>query len=363
MEIQAVVIDKSGTSSLQLCELDEPESNEVQVQIEACGICHTDLEAMQGNLGTPLPAILGHEGVGRIEKLGKDVTTFQVGDRVLLTFAACGNCSACHHHKPPYCSSAGLLNIFGARLSGQPAATLNGQPITSHFFGQSSFSSHTNVDINNIIKLPQSIAPELMAPLACGVQTGAGAVCNVAALEAGERIAVLGCGTVGMAAIMAAKNLAAGSITVLDKIGHRIDTALNLGANFGAQDLAKLKELAKQQGFDVIVDTTGHPEVIKQASACLNTNGRLILAAISPPETNLDIDTRSIVFRGLKVLGTVEGDSHPPTFIPRLIDWYQQGLLPLEKIVKTYPFEDFALAIKAMKAGDVIKPVLKMSGE
>jgi aryl-alcohol dehydrogenase len=363
MKIRAAVARAREPFRIEEVELDEPRADEVLVEVEACGICHTDLSAKEHDYGTPLPAVLGHEGVGRIVALGAGVTRFAVGERVVMSFGACGRCPSCAAELPPYCRHARDFNLFGRRLDGSSPLSQAGRPLTGHFFGQSSFASHAVAAAHNLVRLADDLPAELMTSLACGVQTGAGAVVNVLRAEPHDAIGVFGCGTVGLAAVMAARIAGCARIVAVDVRAGRLEAARALGAtdvvDGSRVDLgAALRRLG---GLTLAFDNTGRPEVIEAAYDSLHPRGRIVLAGLSARGAGLTLDLNRLMASGRSLRGTVEGDADPRTFIPQLIDWYRRGELRLDELVTTYPFEQINEAAADMLAGRVIKPVLRMS--
>lgn len=361
MKITAAIARRGEPFSLESCELGEPLEKEVLVRIEACGICHTDLSAKDYDIGAQMPAVLGHEGVGVIEKLGPGVTDFAVGDRVLASFGSCGACPKCTTGNPGYCKHA-WLSFRGVRKDGSSPISLNGAQITGHFFGQSSFATHAVASINNMVKLEGDLPAELMAPLACGVQTGMGAVALVLKASEKDSVAVYGCGTVGLSAVIAAKIAGAHTIVAVDLQDDRLELAKELGAthviNSGKDDLAKaLKAIG---GVNKAFDCTGVPVVIETAFNALQTQGVLVCAGVSKPGAKLALDIGQLMYAGKTIRGTIEGDAVPREFIPQMIQWYREGKLPLEKLVKAYPFAEINKATDDMLSAKTIKPVLVM---
>lgn len=361
-KIRAAIARAGEPFTIEDCELDEPRAGELLVQVEACGICHTDLSAKDHGYGTPLPAVLGHEGVGRVVALGEGVTRLAVGDRVVMSFGACGECPSCAEGMSPYCRHAREYNLFARRRDGSSPISQSGRPLTGHFFGQSSFATHAIAAATNAVRIDDDLPAPLMTSLACGVQTGVGAVLHALQAGPGDTLGVFGCGTVGLAAVMAAKLVGCARIVAVDLRPARLETALALGATHvvdnGRGDLvAALKLLG---GLTAAFDNTGRPEVIEAAYGALRPRGRLVLAGVSPRGASLAIDLNRMMATGRSVRGTVEGDADPRSFIPRLVEWYRGGRLPLEKLVTTYPFEQIDLAAADMLAGRVVKPVLLM---
>lgn len=362
MQIRAAIARAGEPFSLEDVALDGPRAGEVLVRVEACGICRTDLSAREQHLGTPLPAVLGHEGVGRVLTVGDGVGHVGVGDRVVMSFGACGACPECDSAAPAYCRRGRAYNFDGRRLDGSSPITLGGQPITGHFFGQSSFASHAVAAATNLVKLDDDLAPAAVAALACSVQTGAGAVVN--ALQAGPRdtFAALGCGAVGLAAIMAAAIVGCPRIVAVDLVPARLALARELGAteivDGASPDLAAV---LRHLGPTAALDSTGRPEVITAALAALRPRGRLALAGLAAHRAAVSLDLNRLMLSGRSIRGTVEGDADPRAFIPRMLGWYREGRLPLEKLVTTYPFDQINTAAADMLAGRVVKPVLLMS--
>lgn len=362
MKIQAAVARPGAIVDIETCALSTPGPSEVQLRLEACGICHTDLLAMGGQLGTPLPAVLGHEGVGIVEALGDGVSHLAIGDRVVMSFGACGRCQSCRGASPAYCDSALAMNFAGRRLDGSAPMTLGSTPITSHFFAQSSFASHTVANVHNLVRLDLDLPASLMAPLACGVQTGMSSVLNVLQPGSSDRIAILGCGTVGLAAIMAARIAGCREIIAVDLKQDRTELAMELGATASivTQNMDLASVLKKFGPLNGAVDCTGAIPVIEAAFHALAQRGQLICAGVTPPGRKLSIDPRELVFGGRRLRGTVEGDANPREFIPEMIEYFRAGLLPIEKIVQTYPLVEINQALADLSSGAVIKPVLVM---
>lgn len=346
--------------TLKACELDGPAAGEVQVVVEASGLCHTDIAARDQDMPLPLPAVLGHEGVGRIEAVGEGVNGFSVGDRVLLGFGACGRCGNCQDHAPGYCDVGALFLLQGSRLDGSSPMTCDGESITGHFFGQSSFATRTVAIATNLVKVPEDMPAELLAPMACGVQTGMGSVMLSMAAKPGKAIAVLGCGTVGLSAIIAAKIIGCDPIIAVDRMPSRLELAKALGAThcLDGQDL--LQNLGKLGGLDYALDTTGVPAVAEAAIDVLKPRGMMVCVGVGKPGARLNIDMGMLMATGRQVRGAIEGDAVPAEFVPKMIEYYRQGQLPLEKLVRTYRFEDINQAVEDAHSGAAVKPVLLM---
>jgi aryl-alcohol dehydrogenase len=351
----AAITESAGSGfRFDSVELDPPGPGQVRVEIHACGVCHTDIVMEEGHLPVPFPAIFGHEGAGVVEAVGSGVTNVAPGDTVLLSFHSCGKCPACQDHQPGYCGEFVPRNFLGALTPGEGGVHRNGQRITSKIFGQSAFATHALAHSDNVVKIDPALPLELLAPLGCGIQTGAGTVMETLSLRPGQSIAVLGAGAVGLAAVMAAKIMGAGSIGIIDLHPSRLALARQLGASDVATDIASLAG-----PYDHIVDTTGVPALVQKAISLLASRGTLALVGAYPP-VPMELDLSAIMSMGRRIVGVVEGGIDPRTFIPRLIEHYRAGELPLEKLVRFYPFSAIDEAFEASKSGEVIKPVLTM---
>ncbi len=362
MAMTAAVARRGQPFRLEACELAAPRAGEVRVRLLACGICHTDLSARDHDRGTVLPAVLGHEGVGVIEALGPGVSEFALGEHVLMSFGSCGQCSKCRDGAPGYCHSA-ALGFRGIRADGSSPLSLNGQAITGHFFAQSSFATHAVASINNMVRLAPDLPAALMAPLACGVQTGMASVMIALAARAQDSIAIFGCGTVGLAAIMAARIVGCRDIIAIDIVDERLQLARELGAThtINSSREAAGKALRGLGGVTRALDCTGLPEVVQTAFHALQSQGVLVCVGVSKPGSQISIDLGALLYAGRSIRGSIEGDAVPRDFIPRMVDWYREGRLPLHRLVATYAFADINQAVDDMLAARSVKPVLIMS--
>ena len=233
MQVRAAVMRASDQPfSVETLELEAPRENEVLVKMVATGMCHTDI------LPRDLPPeffvaaqVYGHEGAGVVEALGDGVTDLEVGDHVVLSFNNCGSCPACDKNKLPYCFNFGPHNMSGGRPDGSASFTdTGGEKVGSHFFGQSSFASHSVVARTSVVKVDPSYDLERLGPLGCGIQTGAGAIFNTLAVEPGSSVVITGAGALGLSAVMAAKVAEASVIIAVDRHANRLELATKYGA-------------------------------------------------------------------------------------------------------------------------------------
>jgi aryl-alcohol dehydrogenase len=361
---RAAVVESGGAPfTLSDVELDEPGPHEALVRMVATGLCHTDLGVASGGLPFPLPGVLGHEGAGVVEAVGPAVTGIAPGDHVVLSFTSCGDCRNCDGGHPAYCAGWLPLNLLGGRRAdGTSTISRDGEPLGGHFFGQSSFAERALVDERSLVKVDQDVPLESIAPLGCGVQTGVGAVWNVLKPVTGSTIVVLGAGAVGLSAVMAAALTPATTIVAVDRFGERLTLARELGAthtiNAAEEDLGEaLAALTGGQGADGIVETTGNVDVLRQGVDALGARGTVVVVGAPPFGTEVSLDVNGLL-GGKRVVGLTLGDAETQSFIPALVRLVKEGRLPLHRLISTYPFADIDQAVRDMRAGKAIKPVL-----
>ncbi|WP_304169077.1 NAD(P)-dependent alcohol dehydrogenase [Phenylobacterium aquaticum] len=365
MKVTAAVARSAGAAfTIETVELDDPRPDEIRVRVAAVGVCHTDIVAREGGMPFTLPAVLGHEGAGVVESVGSAVTKVAPGDRVAITFRSCGVCDRCKSGDPAYCYTMPMLNYIGMRPDGTKALAQDGQPVSSNFFGQSSFATYALAYERNVLKLPDDIPFELAAPLGCGIQTGAGGVILALAPAKGSSILILGGGAVGLSAVMGAAIAACATIIVVEPHAVRRALAQELGATHvidpAAGDLAGAVRAILATGVDYAFDTTGRQDILTATMNCLAPKGVLGIVGIPAPGTPMPGDLGTVLTFGQTVRGIIEGDSDPDVFIPELITHWRAGRLPLEKLVKTFPFAEINEAIAAQHHGDCVKVVLTL---
>ena len=347
-------------------ELDDPRPDEALVRITACGICHTDLAARDGLFGLDFPAVFGHEGAGIVESVGSAVRRVRPGDRVVISFRSCGRCTNCNAGHPAHCMDFDELNFGCARLDGSSTIhDANGESVGCCFFGQSSLAYYALAGERNLVPVDAVDNDELalFAPLACGVQAGAGTVLNELKIRVGESFAVFGAGTVGLSALMAAKMAGAAPIAAVDVVASRLELAKELGATHvlnARQDklFSGLREFAGK--IDHAVETTGIPRIIDQAIKSLGPNGKMSMLGIAHEDHGEPVPPRS-PGRDQNVFYSVAGDSDPQKFIPYMIQCYREGKFPFHRLIRQYPASEINQAVKDSLDGTAVKPVLRFS--
>ncbi len=361
---EAAVVETGGAPfTLGQVELSEPLNGEVLVRMVAAGLCHTDLGVASGGLPFPLPGVLGHEGAGVVEEVGPGVTRVKPGDQVLLSFTSCGECKNCRDGHPAYCATWLPDNLIGGRRAdGSATISRGGEPLGGHFFGQSSFSRMAVIDERSLVKVDPDAPLELLAPLGCGIQTGAGAVWNVLKPRPGSTVVVLGAGAVGLSALMAAALTPATTIIAVDKVASRLDLAIEVGAthvvDVTTDDLVTSVTEITGGGADGVVETTGSVAVLRQGVDALAARGTAVVVGAPPFGTEVALDVNAML-AGKQVVGLTLGDSETQTLIPALVDLVRSGRMPIGRLVQEYPFADIQQAVVDVAAGTTIKPVLR----
>ena len=362
----AVVREAGGAFALEQVELAAPRPDEVVIELEASGMCHADLSARAGHIPFPLPAVLGHEGVGRVVELGLAVDDVAVGDRVVISFNWCGHCPACRGGAPVYCQDWPRLNLVGgSRLDGSSTVSQCGHSLHGHFFGQSSFSRRILAAARSVVRVPDDLPASVLAPLGCAVQTGVSAVTSVLRPAPGARVAVFGVGAVGLSAIMGLRLTGAAQIIAVDIHPTRLALARELGATdivdaSAGRVAEQIAQLTGGKGISGAVETSGNLGSLNAAIVSLSSAGMCVVIGVPRAGETVAVDVVNLVGRGLRLVGTNQGDAVPRVFIPQLIELYQRGRLPVEKIVTCFDFADINQAAEASLNGSVIKPVLLM---
>ena len=362
MRTTAVIVNEQGGKfGFEEVDLDEPRDDEVLVRVVAAGLCHTDLSLRDSLPPEMFPRVFGHEGAGVVEQVGAGVSGIEVGDHVLMSFRSCRTCPACLEGAVGYCENSLMLNYMGFRMDGSTTHQRDGQPVYGSFFGQSSLARHAIAYADNCVVVDKSLDLSKLAPYGCGFQTGAGTVLNLLRPEAGDSLAVFGCGAVGLAAVIAAATTGC-TVVAVDLTEARLKEAERFGAvtvnptTLGEQTVVdRVKELTGG-GATYAIDTTAVSEVVKQAQQSLRIRGTLIALGLGAEE--YAIDAIDLLQNGKIIRSSIEGESDPLEMLPRLIELNQAGDFDVDDLVVTYPFEDINTAIEDVLAGRVVKPVL-----
>jgi len=363
MKIKAAVVrEKGGPFLIEDIEIDEPRADEVLIKIASSGLCHTDLVARMQYLPIPLPGVFGHEGAGIVEKVGSQVTKVKPGDHVATSYAFCGSCAPCKRGKPAWCTEFRRLNFGGRRADGSATMKKGSETIYGSFFGQSTFATHALVNERSVAKVPSDVPIEILSPMGCGIQTGAGGVINTLQAKPGSAIAVFGIGSVGLSAILAAVVSGCTKIIAVDILEDR----LKLAREFGATDIINsgkanaVEEIRKMTGggIEFTLECTGIPKVFRQAVDALMMGGTCGLIGVAPVGVEVSLEMQHIL-DGRTIKGVVEGDCIPELFIPQLIDLYKQGRFPFDRLLKFYSLDQINEAVEDAEKGKTLKALLK----
>jgi aryl-alcohol dehydrogenase len=358
----AVIREPDGQFVIETVELDDLQMDEILVRIEACGVCHTDIIAQ--NM-TPLPAVFGHEGCGVVESVGSAVDRVKPGDLVILSTPFCSVCPTCNQGKTYICEKAISLGFSGTRMDGSQTISVGGKPISSAFFQQSSFATHAITLGRSVVPVEKDNSPDMMAAIACGIQTGAGSIFNVFKVKADQGLVVFGTGSVGLSAIMAGKIAGASPLIAVDIIQSRLELAVELGAthalNAGDGSVADEIREIEPHGMTFSLETSGNEQAFNDALACLGMGGTCGIVTIPNFGEPFHFSPLQILDRGSSIQGILLGNSTPRSFLPKLIELNRKGQFPYERLITTYDFSDINKAFDDTKAGITIKPVLMMN--
>ncbi len=343
--IRSAVLRREGSTApfadsrpleLQALELAAPLPGELQVRIDAAGLCHSDLSVVNGDRPRPLPMALGHEATGIVEVLGDPADTgFAVGDRVVLVFLpACGECARCAAGEGYLCEPATAANGRGELLRGGSRLCGHDGPVRHHL-GVSAFSSHVIVDRRSAVRIDADIPPQIAALFGCAVLTGVGAVMNSAEVRPGESVAIYGLGGVGLAALLGAVASGANPIVAIDPSAEKRTLALELGASVAADpgEADAALTVALPGGADVVIETVGKAAVLERAYAAGRRGARIVTVGLPNPAEMFSIPAVSLVAGGKTLIGSYMGSSIPARDIPRYIGLWRAGRLPVDRLL------------------------------
>jgi len=346
MKIRAAVLDKMGASppyaaskplSIVSVELAPPGRGEVLIKIAAAGLCHSDLSVINGDRPRPMPMALGHEAAGVVEELGEGVTDLRVGDHVVVVFVpSCGHCAPCAEGRPALCEPGAAANGAGTLLSGARRLTRDGEAL-NHHLGCSVFAEYATVSRHSVVKIDASVPLDEAALFGCAVLTGVGAVVNTAQVRMGASVAVIGLGGVGLAALIGAQAAGARQIIAIDLADDKLQQARALGAthtvNAGATDALEQIRALSAGGVEFAFEFAGSIRALELAYRVTRRGGTTVTAGLPPSTALLPLPAVSLVAEERTLKGSYIGTCVPSRDIPRYIDLYQQGRLPVNKLL------------------------------
>ncbi len=360
----AVVRRRGGTFGIEELDLCDPRSDELLIEVVSSGMCATDLHGRDAYYPTKFPKVFGHEGAGVVRTVGSSVTKFKPGDHVVMTYPWCGECANCKTHRQTYCLHANALKHGGTRADGSTLHSKDGRPVYSAFFQQSSFGNFTIANERFAVKVRNDVPLTSICALACGGQTGAGAVLNVIKPKPSDSFVVFGVGAVGLSAVMSAKISGCDPIIAVDVHDHRLRLARELGATHiinHSTHTDVVEEIKKITGLGAryTLETSAVPSVFREAVDALMPAGACVLLGSARKGTEVTLET-PFLQNGRTVRGVIQGDSVPQEFIPQLIDHIVAGRFPIERMVTLYELSDINRAAAESASGKTIKPVLRM---
>ncbi|WP_046469793.1 S-(hydroxymethyl)mycothiol dehydrogenase [Allosalinactinospora lopnorensis] len=356
-EVRAVVSQKKDTPvSVETIIVPDPGPGEALVEVQACGVCHTDLHYRQGGINDDFPFLLGHEAAGVVQEVGPGVTEVEPGDFVVLNWrAVCGRCRACRRGRPWYC--------FDTHNAVQPMTLTDGTAL-SPALGIGAFAEKTLVAAGQCTKVDPKARAAVAGLLGCGVMAGLGAALNTGQVTRGDSVAVIGCGGVGNAAIAGAKLAGATRIIGVDIDDRKLDRAVRFGATHTVNSRERspveaIQELTDGNGADVVIDAVGRPETYRQAFYSRDLAGTVVLVGVPTPEMRIDLPLLDVFGRGGALKSSWYGDCLPSRDFPMLIELYLQNRLDLAGFVsEEIPLDGVEEAFDKMHRGEVLRSVV-----
>lgn len=366
MRIRAAVLEATGgPHGVHELDLAAPRDGEVLVRLAASGVCHSDLNAIDGTAETRCPAVLGHEGAGVVEAVGQGVTRVAVGDHVALSWSpSCGACGECLRGLPQLCSTASAAMGTGGLADGTTRLSRDGDPVY-HYSFLSTFAEACVVPERSCVPIPHDVPFAVAGLVGCAVTTGVGAVWRTAGVRPGDRVAIIGCGGVGLSALMAAVAVGAEPVIAVDLTPARLGTARSFGASGGvlwagsAEATAEAIRDASGGGVDYAIEATGRPEAMTAAFLATRARGAAVLVGIPRADATVTLPALSIPRLERRVLGSLYGSSRPERDFGATLALYRAGRLPLDRLVShRLPLEEVERGFELMRRGDAVRVVL-----
>ncbi len=357
MKTQAAIVESKGADlRLQEVDLAEPGPGEVRVKVEACGICRSDLHAIEGGESVQFPAVLGHEAAGVVEALGRDVHSLFEGDRVILSWTpACGSCPPCRRGDVQLCR--GLRMSTGA----EGPLTWQGQGL-DRFMALGAFCERVNVPAAMAIPIPGNVPATIACLIGCAVMTGFGAATKTANVRWGESVVVIGCGGVGLSAVQGARVAGAARIIAIDPIPERREAALQLGATdaLDAPDAVARVIAMTDGGADAAIECVGVSQTMLDAFNAIRPGGRAVVVGLAAYADRLSLPPIMLLTEK-SITGSIYGSANPAVDFPKLLALYEQGKLDLDALLsKTRPLAEVNEGIAEMREGKLTRVVLTL---
>jgi len=353
-----------GERDMRVEELDVPEPgpNDVRVRMVASGVCHTDATVLNGGMPVPTPIVLGHEGAGIVDKVGRNVSDVLAGDHVVVSIIiGCGSCPQCARGCRELCLTT-MQNAFaGTLLDGKTRLSQNDEEINS-FLCQSSFAEYAVVPAAAAVRIRRDAPLETVALLGCGGMTGIGAVNRRAGVRAGSSVVVIGAGGVGLATVMAANAAGAAPIIAIDLLDEKLEMAKDFGAthtiNSAFQDVGAAVLDITGWGADYAFDAVGAKGTLEAAFTAVHTGGEVVAIGLTDVSATVTVDVFSLLFQK-RLTGTFGGSINPQVDIPATVDLFMEGKLPIDRLVsRKYSLDDAVNAFQDMESGRIARGVI-----
>jgi S-(hydroxymethyl)glutathione dehydrogenase/alcohol dehydrogenase len=360
----AVLHEHRRPFAIEELDLAPPGPAEVEVRLQASGVCRSDWNTVTGDTPSPLPAVLGHEGAGIVKRVGPGVSAVAPGDHVVLSWLpSCGRCARCTSGRPTLCEVAGPALLAGTLLDGTTRLSLDGRPV-HHYSFLSTFAERTVVPEASCVRIRDDAPFPVAALVGCAVTTGVGAVLNRARVAAGSSVVVVGAGGVGLSAILAARLAGASTVVAVDPAEPRRALALELGATHavGPDDASAAVRDLTDGGADYAIESSGAAGAVPAAYAAVRRGGTLVCVGIPPEGATVELPGASLVRDEKVVTGSLYGSCRPHTDMPMLLDLFMAGRLPLDRLVgTTYPLDEIDRAFADMREGTGVRTVIDLT--
>jgi alcohol dehydrogenase len=372
MKIKAAVLNKMGAEPpydkskplvIEELELDDPGHGEVMVRIAAAGLCHSDLSVIDGNRPRPTPMVLGHEAAGVVEKLGAGVDDLKVGDHVVMVFVpSCGHCLPCAEGRPALCEPGAVANGAGTLLSGARRLHRNGS-VVNHHLGCSAFAEYATVSRRSLVKIDRELPLDEAALFGCAVLTGVGAVINTAKVTAGSSVAVIGLGGVGLSSLLGAIAVGARRVVAVDLSDEKLGLARQLGAtdtfNPSNPNTADEIKAATGGGLEFAFEMAGSVRALDLAYKITRRGGTTVTAGLPPPTHTFALPQVNLVAEERTVKGSYIGTCVPTRDLPRYIELYRRGKLPVDRLMSgRLKLEELNLGFDRLHEGKAVRQVV-----
>ena len=349
--------------SIEEVELDPPKRGEVLIKVKAVGLCHSDLVAITGERAKPMPIVIGHEAAGIVEEIGQDVQGFAVGDHVVPSYvASCGRCEMCSVGRPALCEPATIANA-NAVLKDGTTRLRQGSTRIHHHSGVAGFAEYSVIPEEALVKIDKSVPFEHAALFGCGVVTGVGSVINTAQAKPGQFIAVVGLGGVGLSAVLAALAIGSGKVLALDLSEEKLAFARELGVhhalNAGDADVQAQISALTGGGVHIAIETAGSNRALQMAYDITRRGGTTVTAGMPGPEAEITLSHLKIAAEERCIKGSYMGSCVAKRDIPRYLNMFQNGSLPVDKLMsRLIGFDDLNAAMDRLADAKTVREVL-----